>query len=1066
MTHEHAQTDCPTDADDRPVAEQNERLDRLESAIELFQLLARFDEGELPSELRELTKVLAAVADLTDVLGAVENGNPGDPCDVADFLIAAAETLKPAVNADDPHSIDRLEALKREAFERWGDRLDVDSDDDRSFRDDDRSFRDDNEWDGEADRAQAGADPDSDDDVPTAPSADDITRMLAGLASAADPENALEADNPASHADVDGIGREVQSDTESEPGDGSIRAARLGDADASAMLTGELREAFLDDALRCVASLEEASLSLESQPDTLSPLRQILRELHTLKGASASVGLEGLASYIHELEESLREAEQSQATPNVDALLTSIDTIRRRVDAIASPGQGDDREVGGAPPLTPASGGRGPATDGGGIPPVDVRSETTPSAAAVAAISPATTGPATTGPSATGPSATGSPQRFEEGATDEETVRVRTSQLNRLMDLLSQLVMLRNRRGMELSDLEQIHHQLIHGVSRLRVLGDEGMSARVATPRIGASGRGGEPSGRVQESSGRGQESVSPQLPRITEITNDLFESAQRLRRCFRPVAEGNAAVSQFIRQFRQELVELQRTPVSGLFRRLRRSARDAARVEGKRVELTWVGEETGIERSLQEKVYEPLLHIVRNCVGHGIETPDERAARGKPAAGRVVLEAHSGPDLLVFEIRDDGRGLDYDAIRRRGLERGLIKPDMAPSRDELAQLIFQPGFSTRDVASELAGRGVGMDVVAATLDRMRGWIQVESETDHGTTIRLNIPLPSVIQHAMVLRSSGQLYALPMQFIRGAGGDSDGTRAIRLAEVLTGTTKKTPGSPTRGAEGQRLVLDCGVPRSAAGGDAGPGSEPNTSELSDPVARAIAASTRRVTLMVDEIVGPEEVVVRPLPALLKQHPLCNGATLSGMGELVLTLDANAVAALGARRLVNESPTDPIPPLTPVADAGPAMPTEPSRRRVLVTDDSLTARKRLTRSLRRYGVEIVEANDGAEALELLRRQVFDAVFSDLEMPNLDGIGLLAEIRGRQQTRDLPVVIVSSRLEDEFRDRAEELGVNGYLGKPIDDETLDHTIDSVSVLRAAISPSTSSHPHPGES
>lgn len=1039
MTHDFAQTDGPTDADGRQLAE---RLDRLESAIELFQLLARFEEGELPSELRELAKTLAGVADLTDVLGSLENGNPDEQGDVAEFLIAAAETLKPGLNADDPHATGRLDELNRETLERWGDRLEADGE--RSFRDAQDG------WNDEPDDDQAGADPDAGDEIPAPPSADDITRMLAGLASATDPENVSEPESGSGSGDVAELGQEREP--ENGPATGTKPVATSGDADSSSMLTGELREAFLDDALRCVASLEEASLSLETQPDTLSPLRQILRELHTLKGASASVGLDGLASFIHELEESLRGAEQSRATPNVDALLTSIDTIRRRVDAIASPGQGDGRQSDDAATGSPTSAGNAPATDRGGVPPAPAPSVTAPSVTAASV----------TAPSAATSPATAPPQRFDEGATDEETVRVRTSQLNRLMDLLSQLVMLRNRRGMELSDLEQIHHQLIHGVSRLRVLGEEGMSPRVALPRAESS----RAESSRTEPLAPGPESVSPQLPRITEITNDLFESAQRLRGCFRPVAEGNAAVSQFIRQFRQELVELQRTPVSGLFRRLRRSVRDAARVEGKRVELTWVGEETGIERSLQEKVYEPLLHIVRNCVGHGIETPDERTARGKAAAGRVVLEAHSGPDLLVFEIRDDGRGLDYDAIRRRGLERGLIKPDMALSRDELAQLIFQPGFSTRDVTSELAGRGVGMDVVAATLDRMRGWIQVESETDHGTTIRLNIPLPSVIQHAMVLRSSGQLFALPMQFIRGAGGEGDGTAAIRLADVLAEATPKAPGSPRSDADGQRLVLDCGVPRSAAGGDAGPGSEPNPSEFSDPLARAIAASTRRVTLMVDEIVGPEEVVVRPLPALLKQHPLCTGATLSGMGELVLTLDANAVAALGARRLVSDSQIDSSRPAMPAFVPQPVTPIEPSRPRVLVTDDSLTARKRLTRSLLRYGVEIVEANDGSEALELLRRQAFDAVFSDLEMPNLDGLGMLAEIRGREQTRQLPVVIVSSRLEDEFRDRAEELGVNGYLGKPVDDETLDHAIDSVSVLRAAISPSTSSHPHPGES
>ena len=341
---------------------------------------------------------------------------------------------------------------------------------------------------------------------------------------------------------------------------------------------------------------------------------------------------------------------------------------------------------------------------------------------------------------------------FSEGPADDESVRVKSSQLNRLMDMLAELVMLRNRRETELAELQEIYHELIGSVSKMRLLSNEGHL-----------------------------ESINSKSIQLSELANDVLEAAQHLRDCARPVSEGNTAVSQFIRQFRQELVELRRTPVSGLFRRLQRVVRDAAQTESKQVQLQLVGEDAGIERSLQQRLYEPLLHIVRNSVCHGIESPEERTQAGKPVVGTITLEAKSGADLFVIEIRDDGRGLDYDAIRRRGVERGLLAADQAASREELSQLIFRPGFSTRQTANQVAGRGVGMDVVASTLQRMRGWLEVDSEPKKGTRIRLSFPLPSVIQHAMVFRSAGQLFALPMQSVRTAGEVKDDSPCLAFS---------------------------------------------------------------------------------------------------------------------------------------------------------------------------------------------------------------------------------------------------------------------------------------------
>ncbi|MEM9828173.1 MAG: response regulator, partial [Planctomycetota bacterium] len=450
------------------------------------------------------------------------------------------------------------------------------------------------------------------------------------------------------------------------------------------------------------------------------------------------------------------------------------------------------------------------------------------------------------------------------------------------------------------------------------------------------------------------------------------------------------------------------------------RVVRDAAKAEDKIVGLELIGEDAGIERSLQQRLYEPLLHIVRNCVCHGIEAPVERQRVGKSESGTISIEARSAADLCVIEIRDDGRGLDYDAIRRRGIQRGLIPADAAVTRQELSQLIFEPGFSTRQQADAIAGRGVGMDVVATTLNRMRGWLEVDSEPGKGTRIRLSFPLPSVIQHVMVFRSNEQLFAIPMPSVQAAGDLRPESRCVDFAAMLD----DTPEDVSR--------YDAGV------------------LLSSDLCSHTDLGTTQITLLVDQVVGPEEVVLRPLPAMLRSHPFCTAASLSGMGETVLILDARRL--IQAKRERFQAWRTALPAVT-------AKPSEKAQRpTILVVDDSLSARRRVVRSLSRYPVEIVEAGDGRQALDLMKQQQFSAVLSDMEMPHVTGMELLAEVRAGRQAAETPFVIISSRQEPEYTDRARQLGVTDYLPKPLADDDLDAVLRQESVRKHLSLPSQS--------
>ena len=848
--------------------------------------------------------------------------------EIAAFVRSAASILRSALD-DQPGAVRQVEETISEAEERWGEWIELLDDSDGTSGA--------AEWleDTHEESASYG---DAGEHQCDAPSAEELRLILATISNCEKPLEAGEDPAREPHGGID-IGQEGASERASGPIP-CPRPPLLQPVE----IEPDLLEAYLDDAVRCLASLEAATLNLEQAPQDRQSLRQLCRDLHTMKGASASVGLNDLASYLHVVEESLQTACDSQnVSVDIEQVLSCVDSIR---DHIAKLG----------PHHTPDT------TSG-------IASVRTPYAQ-----------PA-----------------FEESGNDlEETLRIKTSQLDRMMDMLAELVMLRNRRESRVAELQTFNDELMQCASKLRVEADN-----------------------VERTS-----AVRERRP-LSELAADLLAKTRDQREICERVSEENRAVSDFIRNFRQELTELQRLPVAGLFRRLQRAVRDAAHREGKKVRLQMLGEHAGLKRTLQERLYEPLLHIVRNAVSHGIESEALRIAAGKDPVGTIVLEALGGSNLLVLEIRDDGKGLDYDALRRRGIERGLIASQQPTSREELAQLIFHPGFSTKAESSAVSGRGIGMDVVAESLNRMRSWVEVESVPNEGTRIRLSIPLRSVIEHTMVFRCGGQLLAVPMQFVHRAGEARSADSSNRNAD-RTGGSRATDlptihiselfadARSTGGDSGQRLVL--GYSRQVL-------SDSHTGSVPD---MAFASRGRRFELLVDEIVGPEEVVIRPLPPLLRQQGLFSGITLSGRGEIVLLFDSQRVIDFGLCRARMPQ----RPPSQPCSDSTETI----SRKRVLVADDSISARRCLVGLLRQHGLDATEVSDGLEALEQLHSNEFAAVFSDLEMPRMGGLEVLREMATNQEMDQVPVVIVSSRDEDAYQTEAKGLGARAYLIKPL--------------------------------
>lgn len=686
----------------------------------------------------------------------------------------------------------------------------------------------------------------------------------------------------------------------------------------------ELCEAFMEDASRGIAALDQAVINYESDTDREEALGQVCRELHTLKGAGAVVGLTDTARYIHDIEDFIQNLNASPCEIT-DVLLECLATLRRQVQHLVSGGEPEDN--------TPK------------------------------------------------PTVDHSP-RLDPVSEGEDTISVKGEQLDRLLDMLTALTMLNNQRDTHVEQLRDINSNLTYCGNRIRDL-----------------------ERNVSKSSSTGQDpsALSAASNPLQEVANDVNEIGKLLRDAYSPITREHAAISNFIRQFRHALVSILRTPVSGMFRRLQRASLDAARVERKQVRLEIIGSDAGLERSVQERLLDPLMHIVRNAVSHGIELPEVREENGKDSVGTVTLEAVSAPNLLTLNVRDDGRGLDYDALRRRGTELGLLKDSREATPQELGQLIFRRGFSTREQANEIAGRGIGMDVVADTLEKMHAWVEVESNPGQGTNIRLTVPLKSITEHALIVRVGEHLAALPMQYVRSAADATSSADAEypQLAHALN--------IPITTSATSVVSLEYGHA---------------------PVKASSAPQT--ISCLVDEILGPQEVVVRPLPALLRNQKLFAGVTLSANGNIVYVLEPRRLAAT-IHTIVSGGESFSFLNTAPINESSKEI-------NVLVVDDSLSARNSVSQLCKRNGWNPVQAQDGVSGLDLLDQDEWAAVITDFDMPQMDGIRFIESLRVREQMNGVPILMVSSRSSADMEEKALVAGATHYVTKPLTAEAID--------------------------
>jgi chemosensory pili system protein ChpA (sensor histidine kinase/response regulator) len=754
-------------------------------------------------------------------------------------------------------------------------------------------------------------------------------------------------------------------------------APEQADEDAGSVVHDDLDEQllpiFLEEAEELMAGLSERLRLWQADSANADHARLAARQLHTLKGSARMAGAMQLGEHIHRIESRLESglARQQDTSRLIDDLTGGLDHAAHMITVLNGEVPAGPEALAGTP-TAPAA-------------------HTTPSAIAIE------TGEAP-----------------PEPAQTASTLRVRAEALGGFINTAGEIGIARTRIEGELRTLRRSLLDLTENVIRLRnqlreveLQAETQMQSRIA---------------QADSAHGEFDPLEMDRYTRLQELTRMMAESVgdvttvqQQLLRNLDGAELALHSQARFARDLQQALMQVRMVPFDSLADRLHRVVRQSAKDQRKRVNLDIRGGRIEIDRSVLERMTIAVEHMLRNAVAHGIESVEERRAAGKEEIGQITLSVLQIGNEIAIDLSDDGRGLDYDAIRTRGIERGLIRPDEDTDERKLTNLIFTSGFSTAETISTIAGRGVGMDVVRAEAAALGGRIDVDASEGQGTRFRIYLPLTLAVTQALLVRAGAASYAIPSSMIAQA------------MELRSDAIERVRADGFVEWQGQRFDYRY-LPELL--GDRR--SRPEIHRFNWML--LLRAGNEYLAVHVDSLRGNQEIVVKSAGPQLLRIVGVSGATVLGDGEIVLILNPIALASRFPAPDPSVFATTGLPQEAAVPAADPVRtPT------VMVVDDSLTVRKITGRLLEREGYRVLTAKDGTDALDQLEEALPDVILSDIEMPRMDGFEFVRNLRADERTRDVPVFMITSRLADKHRDYADKLGANEYLGKPYDEEEL---------------------------
>lgn len=776
-------------------------------------------------------------------------------------------------------------------------------------------------------------------------------------------------------------------------------------------------QAELDEHL---GTLNKGLLALEQEPaqgiatDARGVvLSTLFRAAHSLKGAARAVSLQDIEMIAHRLEDALvviKQSERSLRSQHIDTLLAATDLIKDvmsmqlRGESVPRPELGSlfaqlaivMSEMGGAasqqakPPDTSPT-----ASSSNGRVPVPQAADVQPGPSLAPLPAPPSEPPVANSkqPSNLAPSTW--------SVTSDETIRVSVAKLDALMDNLGELLVARMRMG-----------QLVEQVHALQQRASSGRKEwRKAQHKMHT---------HLQRDSASG-----PSTLRLAESLaaheRDLNTLDAELALLVRHADGGHNYLQLVTNDLHDSIRRMRMLPIATLLDYFPRMVRDLARERGKEVSLQTEGADTEVDRQTLELLRDPLTHVVRNAIDHGIEPPEERLSCGKPRQGVLRLRAEQRGDRLVLEVSDDGRGIDLKAVRQAAIERGMLSQQEAATLNEAEtlELIFRSGLSTTRQVSAISGRGVGMDVVRQNVEQLRGLIQAQTQAGKGATFVLTLPLTLATSNVLLMQVAGETVGLPLMNVD------------RILRVDTSRAGVIEGQPAIYAEGRLLpLIDLAHLLELQGAN-----RPATKDAKMHVA-IIAMADKRIAARVDGFLATQEVVIKPLGRQVRRVRNIAGAAVLGNGQVVLILNpADLIKSAHARQ--------------GAFSLAPGRP-EAIRRRILVVDDSITTRTLMKHILANAGYEVSTASDGQEAWNLIcgsSDSLPDLVVSDVNMPNMDGFALTETIRQNTHSARLPVVLVTSLESQQDRLRGLNAGADAYITKgSFDQRELQETIEGL--------------------
>lgn len=468
-------------------------------------------------------------------------------------------------------------------------------------------------------------------------------------------------------------------------------------------------------------------------------------------------------------------------------------------------------------------------------------------------------------------------------------------------------------------------------------------------------------------------------------------------------------------------LMRTRMVPFSGQAARLRRIVRQTCGELGKHAELHLEGVDSELDRSVLERIISPIEHMLRNAVAHGIETTEERKKSGKTEEGNIHFSISNEGSNILIKIKDDGKGINLDAIRDKAVSKGLIEAGAEVSKQQLLDIIMQSGFSTAESVSQIAGRGVGMDVVNTEIKQLGGIFHIDTKKDQGTTFTVSLPLTLAISRALMVTLADDIYAVPLLSVEGV----ERITAGKVKEIMA-AENQIYNWVNEDYQFMHLGTIMGI---------------NEMKLMDDDQQfpmlMVSSGEHRAAILVDSLLGSREIVVKSVGPQLSTLRGISGATVMGDGSVVLIIDLAMLIRLAA---TSES----LEVVTPIA-------VEPEKEEdttplVMVVDDSITVRKVTTRLLERHEMDVVAAKDGVDALAQLQETIPDIMLLDVEMPRMDGFELATNMRNDEKLKNIPIIMITSRTGQKHRDRAASIGVNIYMGKPFTEADL---MDNISLL-----------------